>query len=565
VVLLSVVVISCGGGGSSGSTTGGSSTDTTDNSDTSPGNVAPDIAGFDFILNEGDFWEYQWDYSSSSAYSGGGSSGDRNGIFRITLGKPSTVGGMTVYPLIVSGNNRQDVDGASSFISPRWTHLAVYDNQIMVSSDGSSFETVFDANNGLVMGFGFFEELSATNLFEIANGTVNNNYISGDAYVVSDSASESNCEYFPGYGTICGADVSVDYTMMRREYYQEGVGPVGYYYHYSASTGGTFDSVHVSKTVNIGLIASSLRGDIVDYTLETEFNNTPQTASPVSYSSLPVTLRGDFNYQADIDISLPENFATNHYLYLNGRNETEPNNSLAGSEAITLNTTVHGNASSSDTGEFRSFTIPGYTLNTSIEDWYHYSMSEARPFDALLEFYGAADGVDIDLWLFDGNGEILDYSFGDNSAADGSDDSEHIRADLVPGDYYIGVDIWPDTNNGPAKSASYRLSLNQSSFGSDPAVSNQVAIVDFYRINVENTGALTITANPSMGLFLTDPSGETVLASAPETVDTLATQTVLATPVMTPGEYLIAVGAQSYHWASMNNGVDTYEITVAGP
>ncbi len=565
VALLCVLAISCGGGGSSGTPSGDGNTDTTDNGDTSTGSVAPSIAGFDFGLNEGDFWEYQWDYSSSSAYSGGGSSGSLSGVFRITLGKLSVVDGMTVYPLVVSGNNRQDVDGVSSFISPRWTHIAVHDNQIMVSSDGSTFETVFDANSGRVIGFGFFDELSATNLFEIANGTISNDYISGDAYVVSDSASESNCEYFPGYGTICGADVSVDYTMMRREYYQEGVGPVGYYYHYSASTGGTFDSVHVSRTVNIGLVASSLRGDIVDYTLETEFNNTPQTASPVSYSSLPVTLRGDFNYQADIDVSLPENYASTHYLYLNERNENEPNNSLAGSEVITLNSSVHGDIGSSDTGESRSFPIPGFNVSTSIEDWYHYSMSEARPFDALLEFYGAAQGVDIDLWLFDANGEILNYAYGDNSAADGSDDSEYIRADLVPGDYYIGVDIWPDTNNSSTKSASYTLSLNQSSFGSDPAVSNQVAIMDFYRINVENTGSLTITTNPSLGVFLTGPDGETVLASAPESVDSGATQTVLVTPDLAPGEYLIGVGAQSYHWAGVNNDVDTYEITITGP
>ena len=556
-VFIALSLSACGGGGSSSDNSDDNNFDDTNNTDDS----LPIISGFDISLREGDFWEYEWDYYTSTVYSGGGSSGTRAGIFRITLGAPFTIGDLTAFPLIVSGNNNQDFDGVIPFTYPRWTHIAISENEILMSNDGMTFDTVFNANTGFVIGFGFFEELSDQNLFEISVGSINNDYLSGDAYLLSDSASESNCEYFPGYGTICGADVSVDYTLIRREYYQEAIGPVGYYYHYSASTGGTFDSVHVTNTINIGLVASSLRGDIVDYTLETESNNTPESASVISNSNLPVTVRGDFNYQADIDVSLPENYATNHYLYLNARDESEPNDSLSGAESITLNTSVLGQINSNDSSEYRSFTLPGNLLATTyVEDWYHYSMNNPRPFTAGLEFYDANDNVDIDLWLFDSNGLIVDSSFKDNTQND--DNTESFRADLVSGDYYIGVDIWPDSGDSSVTNASYTLSLNQASFGDDPAVLNRVAIQDYYRINVGITGALTITTNPSLAVFLTESDGVTVLASGPSSVDTLATETVLQTPILTPGEYLIALGAQYYHWAADNYDFDSYEVTI---
>jgi len=561
IIIFSVIVLSCGGGSSSDDSDDNNSNDSTDTNNTD--NPLPSISGFDISLREGDFWEYEWDYYTSTVYSGGGSSGTRTGVFRITLGTPVVIGDLTAFPLLVSGNNRQDVDGVIPFTYPRWTHIAISDNEISMSNDGMTFETVFNANTGFVIGFGFFEELSDQNLFEISVGSISNDYLSGDAYVLSDSASESNCEYFPSYGTICGADVSVDYTLYRREYYQETIGPVGYYYHYSASTGGTFDSVHVTNTINIGLVASSLRGDIVDYALETESNNTPATASIISNSTLPVSVKGDFNYQADIDVSLPENFATNHYLYLNARAENEPNNSLSGAESITLNTSVLGQINSNDSSEFRSFTLPGNLLVTTyVEDWYHYSMNDPRPFNANLEFYGAADGVDIDLWLFNSSGQIIHSSYANNAATDGSDDREGIRADLVAGDYYIGVDIWPNSSDSSVTSSSYAFSLTQASFGDDPAVYNNVAIADFYRLNVQITGGLTITTDSPMAVFLTELDGETVLASAPSGLDSSATQTVLQTPILTPGEYLIALGVLPTEAWGGSFDADNYEVTI---
>jgi hypothetical protein len=209
------------------------------------------------------------------------------------LGSQSIVGDLNAYSLILSGNYRQDILDKTPYVSSRLTYIANQDNKIMMPYDGSTVDTVFDANTGRLIGFGFSWN-SSKNLFEIFDSSINKDHISGDAYVLSDTASESNCEYFPGHGTICGADVSVDYSMTRREYYQASVGPVVYYYNFSFSNRGSFNSVLTSKTVNIVFTASSLRGDVVDHTLESELNNISVIASMISYSTLPVTMKGVF-------------------------------------------------------------------------------------------------------------------------------------------------------------------------------------------------------------------------------------------------------------------------------
>jgi hypothetical protein len=566
-IIVAVLIISCDRGDSDDDTQVTEGADTTEIEDTESSEEDTDtsnvnIVGFDFNLKEGDYWEYEWDYYSSSAHSDGGSSSSLKGVFRITLGAPSNVGDLTAYPLLLSGNYRQDSENKDPFVSPRWTHIAMQNNKILVSSDGSTFETLFDANTGYAIGFGFFEELSSNNLFEISASAIDNDYISGDAYVLTDSASESNCEYFDGHGTICGADVEVEYTLVRREYYQATVGPVGYYYDYSTSSGGTFDSVHTSSRVNIGLVASSLRGDAVDHTLETEPNNAPESASVVNYTSLPITIKGDFSSQADRSVALTENYSINHNLYLNSWNENEPNSSLSDAETITLHSAIHGHVNSDDEGEAYSFSVSDQSINTRVEDWYHVTNDEYRDFVAELEFYGAAENVDIDLWLLDSDGALESYSVGDNQDEDGSDDRERIIKNYLVGDYYLGVDIHPSVNSNSTTEASYTLSLYFVAHRSEPSTNTQVPIRDFYRIDLENSSRLRITSTPSLGIFLTELDGETVIASAPNSFDSDTTQTLLETPLLEPGDYLISTGKQNFHTAEENRDMDKYEVTI---
>ncbi len=552
--IILLLLTACGGGGGTG-----------DNGNTSdPDNLTPTISGFDITLSTGDYWEFSWDRETSSSSYGTGSSGESNGVFRITLGNPAIIGDLTAFPLITTGNYRQGIDGNEPFVAPRWTHIAIQDNTVLLSSDGVNFETVFNANSGYVIGFGFFQLFSDSNLFEISEGTISNDYInaSDNVYVLRDSASESNCEYFEGYGTICGDSVTDGLTIVRQECYQANIGPIGMFYSFSFSASDL--SYTSSEVINIGLVASSLRGDEVNYDLETEANNTPQTASPITSTNLPVTIRGDFGYQADIDVSLPENYATTYRFYTNGRNEVEPNNSMITAETINLNESIHGALNSSDPGEAKDFSFSINNISTVIEDWFVFEKTESRAFDVSLEFLGAADNVDIDLWLFDsaGNlalspGDVALSSYDNNNEPDGSDDREYIRADVDPGTYYIGVDIWPEEGTGNATSADYTLSVNLPTFGDFAATSNEYVIRDFYEVELISTAGLEVSITNGYGIFILDSNDLSVLASEPETYDPEAIATLLQTNPLSPGTYLLAIGATGNVTLDSN-----YEFTI---
>ena len=515
----------------------------------------PSIAGFNFSLHQGDYWDYAWDRYYSEVYSGGGSSGTATGVFRITVGEPSLIGNITAFPLISTGNNRD-------FVTPRWTHIAMDNNKIMLSSDGVEFKTAFDANTGFVVGFGFFEVLSDKNLFEITAESITNDYITAtdSVYALSDSAGASRCEYFPEYGTICGTDEIADYSIDRREYYQANIGPIGYSYDYSFSTGGTFDSYHTTTRINIGLLASSLRGDVVDYSFETEPNNTPSTASQITNTVFPVTVKGDMNYQADIDVSLSENYATSYIYYVNARDEVEPNNSPAGAETVSINESIQGVISSSDSGEFKSFSAGGNSINTSIEDWSSFVITAEManqyagtfPFDVNLEFYNAGS-VDMDLFLFNSSGGLVSYSISSNSGANGSTNFESIRPDITAGTYYIGVDIWPAVG-GSESSGDYTMSVTETSISGIPDVYNGYWIADFYKLNVSAATSLSLNASPSLAIFVTNQDGSNVISSARPSTEPLTVPTILTTPLLQPGVYLIALG--------YSGAVDTYELTI---
>lgn len=67
---------------------------------------ATKLPGFDFQVGEGTFWEYQWDYSSSSFCRdcrGGPATG--SGTFRLTLGPAKVIEGVPAYEIQLSGKH----------------------------------------------------------------------------------------------------------------------------------------------------------------------------------------------------------------------------------------------------------------------------------------------------------------------------------------------------------------------------------------------------------------------------------------------------------------------------
>ncbi len=184
-----------------------------------------------FSFQEGDFWEFEWDYYRQRfRQDTGTSTTEDSGGFTVTLGSPREIGGVTAYEMHISGD-------AGEF-APRWEYLAYADNIMYGSLQGLTLQTIFDPVTLAWVGGGFFAALDAESLVVAEDGYITNDYISGPAIKAGNSASQDRCEYFGGdVGTICGDS---SYNWDENEYYREEVGPVGYYYYstYSDCGGG---------------------------------------------------------------------------------------------------------------------------------------------------------------------------------------------------------------------------------------------------------------------------------------------------------------------------------------
>ena len=230
----------------------------------------PRFLGFDFRLNEGAFWEYRWETKSSYFAARGSSSDSDSGAFRVTLGAPKEIHGVTAYEVNVSGKH-QVTDEDRSF-APRWRYIAVANDQMLISGDGETLVVLFDARAGEWPGSGFFTtRMKPETLYEARDGRIPQpvsdwpGVQEGSALSVSHSADKSKCQTYRvtvksggPLGTICGDD-SLSYS--EREMYLAGIGPVAYSYSFSMSRGSGMNSWSSSASEHLALVASSLRGD----------------------------------------------------------------------------------------------------------------------------------------------------------------------------------------------------------------------------------------------------------------------------------------------------------------
>ena len=249
VLLASALVLSyCGGGG------GGSSPATTGTTGSGGGGTsAVAFQGFNFQLSPSTYWEFGWSYNYSSTVQGSGTTTKQDGgRMRIALGSPVVIQGVSAFPVTATGD-LTDIDNHS--YAPRWKYLAVNNNRILGSIDGSTMQTIFDANTGQWTGGGFFADFGSTINISAANGSINNDFTSTSAVVASRTAGQNFCDYIAGY-YICSNDTA--YTVRESDCLKGGIGPLGYdsYIAYASSGGGFFTSFSYDR--KIGLVATSL-------------------------------------------------------------------------------------------------------------------------------------------------------------------------------------------------------------------------------------------------------------------------------------------------------------------
>lgn len=216
-------------------------------------------------LKQGDFWEFRWEYTDQSCAQGSGcSTGEESGSYRVSLGEPRTISDIEMFAVEVSGSRRAD-DGSVD-LGTNWKFIGSSGTQI-VASDGFSVVTIFDALDGEWVGGGFFSRFSNSETHATSLSTVQSQPFAswpgvqgGSLISVVRSDSETLCEIIEGR-RICPRDES--FSISESQFYQNGVGPMGYSYRLSASFsgGGFFSSSSSEETV--ALVASSLRGDVI--------------------------------------------------------------------------------------------------------------------------------------------------------------------------------------------------------------------------------------------------------------------------------------------------------------
>ncbi len=480
-LLLGAILAGCDSGSSGGGVArGGAGGDGGDYA----GTPSVKYPGFNFMLTEGDFWEWGWrskDYSYQR--------GDRRpqtstseGFLRLTLGEMVEIQGVVAFEAIYSGRLAEGR-------KPIWNFIAVADNKVMGSTDGEDLTTLFNGESSLQPGSGFFESFHSQDLAGAAEATLDNDFITLECLKLETIQDTSRCEYFPGHGTICGG--GFDENLIVKEYYAPDVGAVGYYLY--VAVGDDFGSS--SRTTECGLIASSLWGDTVSYELEVEPNNSRDQAQLLI---APAVVHGDLNQ---------DRFSSAPVITLNTATESPPNNSPSSADSIAVPTLVAGNVDDCDAGTVINLSsINPPSFYPSIEDWFSIATTQEATSSNRLEIrldFPGSPRVDLDLYLFNHDAtRLLEFSVDDNIHRTTSQWESIVLTDLPVGRYLIAVDAY-DTD-ARAKDV-YTLNVE---FDNNP---NQVKIVDWFEVSLRSGERISLRTENGWQGVLFDRSGAKAL------------------------------------------------------
>lgn len=189
-----------------------STTDTSESSDTAPsGQDTPEIDGFDFVPNDGDFWEFAADETWR------GMTTTLRIRVALSQGESRTVEGISARWFMARWERLGDD------VSVPWTtEIAFGEHRIFQRYDSTEdWHVVFDAWYGAwPMHGGFFDYLGDGPCSASSKA-----WHGFDAYEVFH-ASGNECVTLPGYGTECGSSDPLQAASVQ-EYFAPQVGPVG--------------------------------------------------------------------------------------------------------------------------------------------------------------------------------------------------------------------------------------------------------------------------------------------------------------------------------------------------
>ena len=246
-------------------------------------------------LSQGTFWDFRWDSAVTSSSSSGTSTSRDGGMYRLTLGPPTTIQGRTAYPITVAGRAPEPL---------AWSHLVPDELGYLGSEDGSTLVTLFDPTRASWSGGGFFENFAD---FERVGdvtwgiGAIDNDYVSGQAAETHASANKPLCEIIAGT-RICGEE---SYSHDWYEYWSDTYGPTGSKHDFASTfSGGGFFSAHDGSR-DVGVTASSLFGDRINFGVEIEPNELASPPMPLPPYPDTIGFTNEFEDSDEIGLQLP--------------------------------------------------------------------------------------------------------------------------------------------------------------------------------------------------------------------------------------------------------------------
>lgn len=214
--------------------------------------VDPEIEGFQLEFSTGDFWEFYWFEEIVTSAQGDISTRTDNGSFRVTLKESRTIGQIEAFALEITGNNLEGYPG------PRWTYLASQNNVLFGSLDGITLDTIFNAQDGVWKGGGFFASFDEEATVNVLSSEIENEFIETNGIAVSYQEGQTICEVIDGE-RICANDEA--FTIRVNDFFKAGIGPIGYNLSRNVfDQGGGFTTTFDSR-LEIGLAATSFSAD----------------------------------------------------------------------------------------------------------------------------------------------------------------------------------------------------------------------------------------------------------------------------------------------------------------
>lgn len=233
-----------GNAGGGGGTSGGSS------SAPGAGNGGTSHAGGAIMaaLQSGSYLEFLATSTFVSRTPGSTSTSNDYGMFRLTLGAPAVVGGVSGYAVSVSGKTQA---GGHEF-KPPWAFLGLSGQRWVGSSDGTTLTTLYDPALPSST-TGFFIDVPNGRSVSAQAATFKGSYNQYDGIALNDASSDGGCQLVLSF-LIC-SDTATSFS--RREYLKDGIGPVGMTQRLGYSTGGSAPQV-IDSSLTLELTGTSL-------------------------------------------------------------------------------------------------------------------------------------------------------------------------------------------------------------------------------------------------------------------------------------------------------------------